>query len=95
MMITTALAASPVPAVDLSSEATFGPWEAVIAVAIAAVALIYLLRSYGLIGRRKQPGCAQCASGGGCAGQGPADVAKSCAAAPLGSAPDQTRQHSA
>ncbi|NJO54656.1 MAG: hypothetical protein HC829_07295 [Bacteroidales bacterium] len=94
MMTTTALAASPVPAVDLSSEATFGPWETVIAVTIAAVALIYLLRSYGLIGRRKQPGCAQCASGGGCAGQGSADEVKICATAPLGSTPDQTGRSS-
>ncbi|KAA5602171.1 hypothetical protein [Blastochloris sulfoviridis] len=82
MTTTAAVAAPPVPAVDLSGEATAGPWEIIIPVVIAVAALLYLARSYGFLGKRKKPGCAQCASGSGsgCAGQAAAPEANTCAA---------------
>ena len=86
-MTTTAIAAPPTPAVDLSGEAAAGPWEIIVPVVIALAALIYLARSYGFLGKRKKPACAHCASG--CRGgtQGLPPDAKVCAAPPFVPAP--------
>ncbi|BBF91981.1 hypothetical protein [Blastochloris tepida] len=95
MTTATTLATPPVPAVNLSGEAAAGPWEAVIAVAIAAAALLYLARSYGFLGKRKKPGCAECASGCGCGSQSTAPDAKACTAPIFVTAPDNTERRDA
>ncbi|EJW11064.1 hypothetical protein A33M_3598 [Rhodovulum sp. PH10] len=59
-------AVPPAQRIDLSAEATAAPWEVAVAILIALAALAYLLRSWGLLGRRKQPACATCGSGCGC-----------------------------
>lgn len=66
---TTAGATATVPPaqrIDLSAEAAAAPWEVAVAILIALAALGYLLRSWGFLGRRKQPACATCGSGCGC-----------------------------
>lgn len=64
-------AGSP-PALDLGAERDLGGGEGLVIAAVLVAALVYLARKYGLFGRRSagRPGCAGCASAGGCAAVG-------------------------